>query len=788
MDEKQEINGAGSLVSLARREIEKRKAEPRLLLFDATMLALGALLSRVHIVLGAYPLGPAILAASPVGVPVLLAGAVVGAISLGRDGIILAAVALITVLMRLLISGSGGAGCALFREPLLLRASSAVIASFVGAVYLFIAEWITPSVLLSGLASCALAALFTLIFSMLYVTDVGFFDMLFGEGAVLSRARRGKEKHLEYAFEVSLGVLFAIVSYSLRDASFLGIDPSFVFSALVALFFAKRFGAVRAAAMGFASSVLVSGTSSVALALFGLVAGLAFPFGLSLAVAAGGAAALGWCAYTGGVVELLSLMPELAVASAFFFPFSKAFSKEKAGAEELARAAHDMAAEAVLSHRDDPGGELERLGTALAAVSDALSSHDRAGRGEFARELRERLVLILRDSCALCPHFEVCRAINPAPCVEILGALAELAIREKHLPESARALLPGYCQAKDALIGRLGYETAAFFREHAGESRADELSREYSLVTRLLEEARDAEERERRDDEELSERLTPILSKFGLEGGSVRVIGDRRMRLIYAGRDPSGEHIASPELKAALEGELGLTLSPPSFFRRGELVLMDSPTAEKYAAKAASRVEAKSAEEGSGDVLLSFTSPDGYFYSVISDGMGTGESAREIARLAADVLRAMLTASVSDNTALHVLNRVIRGCRGERSVALDIFRYDLKRGEGVFIKSGAAISYVKRGDSLFRIRSETAPLGLMQKIDAERVKIDVRPGDVIIMMSDGVAEANEAALYNVISRGAESPAELAEELIREARRSGVCDDMSVQIIELKNAV
>ena len=72
-----------------------------------------------------------------------------------------------------------------------------------------------------------------------------------------------------------------------------------------------------------------------------------------------------------------------------------------------------------------------------------------------------------------------------------------------------------------------------------------------------------------------------------------------------------------------------------------------------------------------------------------------------------------------------------------------IFSVDLFKGDAEFLKSGAAASYVKRGSSIFRIKSKTAPLGLMKNVDAEKIKIELEGDDYIIMLSDGIAQSAE---------------------------------------------
>ena len=126
--------------------------------------------------------------------------------------------------------------------------------------------------------------------------------------------------------------------------------------------------------------------------------------------------------------------------------------------------------------------------------------------------------------------------------------------------------------------------------------------------------------------------------------------------------------------------------------------------------------------------------------------------------------------------------------REECSATVDLFEFDLHTGEATFIKSGAAPSFVKRGDSVFRIRSKTAPIGLMQSIDTEKIRAEILPGDTVIMLSDGIASSPEEApwLVEMLGRSSRrSTRDLSELILAEARRrSPTDDDMTVSVLRI----
>ena len=195
-----------------------------------------------------------------------------------------------------------------------------------------------------------------------------------------------------------------------------------------------------------------------------------------------------------------------------------------------------------------------------------------------------------------------------------------------------------------------------------------------------------------------------------------------------------------------------------------------------------------SSGEVSGDVCTHFSSEDSYFYSLLSDGMGSGELARETAQFVTKFLSYALRSGGFRDTVLELLNNIVRRRGEECSATVDLFSLDLIRGDAVFIKSGAAPSYVKRDSSIFRVRSETAPIGLMNHVDAERMRVEVRPGDYIILLSDGVSSSPEDAPW-LLELLAEPPRrslkEYAEYLLAEAvKRSSTGDDMTIMIARI----
>ncbi len=149
----------------------------------------------------------------------------------------------------------------------------------------------------------------------------------------------------------------------------------------------------------------------------------------------------------------------------------------------------------------------------------------------------------------------------------------------------------------------------------------------------------------------------------------------------------------------------------------------------------------------------------------------------------------MLSAGNSDETSLKLLNRMVTMREEECSASVDLLTFDLCYGRACFMKSGAAASYVRRDGNLFRMRSRTVPLGIIEEVDAERTAFETREGDVIIMLTDGVSQTSEDApwLIELLSHPLGNNLDTAATTIldKTVAHGGAKDDMTVILARVK---
>ena len=742
------FDGIGLMI---KGEIEKRRGDSTSLLFDAVVLIVSFLFARCHIIFGAYPLGVAFVGVLPRGVWISLIGCVTGALSLGKVGVIHAIISIIVVFLRVIISGSEKREKReLFSEPLILRISAVTIGAFVGAAYMVLLGGFSFKYVLYGVLEVLLSAVFTFCFSGVLDSGISFSDFLSSRKNVFRSTKNEKDKFGIFLFQGTFLFFVFLVSLSLRNYNILGINPSYMFSTVITLVVARRFGAIRAMAVGFVSSLGISSVFTVSFALVGLGAGILFGAGIPYAVIGAGVLLSAWSAYVGGAIGFLSTFPEYVTGALISFPILRMLSPEprtQEKAENGAKDAKEMVATTAIAYRNSASSYVDGLSAALVGIGEPLRNFGR-GEGEVSYdEYKDIVIKCASEFCRSCHFYQNCVNENPAPCAENIDVIANKLYKKERLYADDITISPRYChnaaQLFDCIMSCAGRTEAERFKE----KKMEALAEEYELLGKLICEVHSGNEKERCVDTKLSEKLTEVFVSFGMNNGIIRVIGNRCKHLIGAGDDRDGRIITSPELRGALEEAAGVRLGTPEYYRKGDVALFEASACAAYTVEFATAGKCSVNEKISGDTAISFETDDGRFYSLISDGMGSGEVAHKTSVFASDFISKLLNCSCTKSTAFHILNQIIRNKGEECSASIDLFEFDLISGEGIFYKCGAAASYVKRDGSIFRIRSETAPLGLMKNIDAERIRVEVRCGDYIIMFSDGVSQSTEDSTW-----------------------------------------
>lgn len=157
----------------------------------------------------------------------------------------------------------------------------------------------------------------------------------------------------------------------------------------------------------------------------------------------------------------------------------------------------------------------------------------------------------------------------------------------------------------------------------------------------------------------------------------------------------------------------------------------------------------------------------------LSDGMGSGEKARDDSEWLIGLLEHMVDTGFGRKSALRMMNSMMM-FREDRDMfsSMDMTVIDLYSGICDFVKAGAASTFVKRGEKVECVTSGALPMGVFPEIDCENVSRNLFDGDVLVMVTDGIVNRfhqGNAAVCELLSQIDEiGPKGMATAVLNEA--------------------
>jgi len=149
----------------------------------------------------------------------------------------------------------------------------------------------------------------------------------------------------------------------------------------------------------------------------------------------------------------------------------------------------------------------------------------------------------------------------------------------------------------------------------------------------------------------------------------------------------------------------------------------------------------KNKSKVSGDSYLCENFQNGTSIVAISDGMGNGKKAQAESSLALRVLKCMLSFDVSVTEAVRVLAELKQETNTEeRFFSLDLCVIDKEKSQAQIYKQAATSTFLLRRNTVRKIEMPGLPIGAANKNQINNMKIELLPGDIIVMCSDGVVD------------------------------------------------
>lgn len=294
-----------------------------------------------------------------------------------------------------------------------------------------------------------------------------------------------------------------------------------------------------------------------------------------------------------------------------------------------------------------------------------------------------------------------------------------------------------------------------------------------------------------RPDDEAYRRIRYALVRAGMD--QVRVAYALRMGGRMETMLLKPEHVAPVTLEKLVSSACGVPMR--ACVREGMLctqaVFEQAPA---LALEIGVATRSRSGEEVAGDSYVSRTLPGGRHVLALSDGMGSGVSAMQESQAALRLMVESLRAGYTRAQALDVVNALMLMCTGREMYAtMDLCVCDLHTGETAFEKLGACASYVVRDGEVRAIGADTLPVGVLPDVESTSLRMTLRPGDVVILLTDGVAGAypgGEEALHAAITKLYWlHPQAVGERLIGQCLLAGEAkDDMAVLCARVSKAL
>ena len=132
---------------------------------------------------------------------------------------------------------------------------------------------------------------------------------------------------------------------------------------------------------------------------------------------------------------------------------------------------------------------------------------------------------------------------------------------------------------------------------------------------------------------------------------------------------------------------------------------------------------------------------DGRYLLMLCDGMGSGEAAKRESAAAVSLIENFYQAGFNDNIIFDTINRLMI-LKGNEDVfsTVDLCMLDLKTGAAKFTKIGAECSYILGGSGMTTVTPGSLPIGILDEVTPVSMHKNLAAGDMIVMMSDGVAD------------------------------------------------
>lgn len=458
--------------------------------------------------------------------------------------------------------------------------------------------------------------------------------------------------------------------------------------------------------------------------------------------------------------------------------------------------------------RDVTSQRVSQFSTVFQALSRSFSSNNEPHDGdEGDRELDYFLSNVTEKTCQTCFKKEHCWSRNFNKTYDYMAdIIREMDQSEGNVPLKLTKEWEAHCSRSKKVFEVIQQELTFYqanvkLKKQVYESRKL-VAEQLFGVSQVMDNFAAEIQRERENHHKQEEQIMDALQDFGIQIEQVEIYCldqgnvDIDIVLPFGNEHGECEKLIAPLLTDIL-GETIIVNSQENSsylngfcqatFRSSKAFVVDTGVA--HAAKDGGFV--------SGDSYSTIEIGRGKFAIAISDGMGNGERAHYESKETLQLLQKFLQSGIEEKVAIKSVNSVLSlRTTDEIFSTLDLAMIDLKNASTKFLKVGSTPSFIKRGNKIIKIQASNLPMGILQEFDVDVVSQQLKAGDLLIMMSDGVFDGpkhignHEAWMKRKIQElETDDPQEVADLIMEEVirSRSGLIeDDMTVAVAKIKH--
>ena len=510
--------------------------------------------------------------------------------------------------------------------------------------------------------------------------------------------------------------------------------------------------------------------------------------------------------YGHGVEALLPSLAESSIAVLLFFctpdSWIKKLSRYIPGTVE-----HSKEQEQYLQKvRDVTAGRVEQFSNVFQALSKSFTLNQKTqSEEENARETDYFLSNVTEKTCQTCFKKEWCWAQQFDSTYELMTDIKGDLEQGRQPNKILQNNFEKHCVKPNKVMDAMNHEISFFqanqkLKKQVNESRqfvADQLHGVSEVMGNFAKDILKERENHEQQEVEIVAALNHMgidlekLDIYSLEKGNI----DIEMNLSFYNYHGEGEKLIAPMLSDILQENIVVKEEEVSPIPNGYCFLSFG-SAKKYVIDTGVAHAAKGGGLISGDSYSTIELGAGKYAMAISDGMGNGERAHEESMETLRLLQQILQSGIQEKVAIKSINSILSlRTSDEIFSTLDLAMIDLHNAAVRFLKIGSTPSFIKRGNRIHKVEASNLPIGIIQDFDVEVVNDQLKDGDLLIMMSDGIFEGPKnienidmwlkRKIKEIETNDPQVVADLILEEVVRTRSGLIEDDMTVLVAKIE---